>query len=287
MGGVVIIVALIWPAGCAGPSGIRTEVDRTEAQAAASRPIATEVAPASIPFDPALPIWVVTVEPFMMGASGVTSGTGWSGGLTIVAPGAIHPITPPTGMPITNPGEQIGPGMAAQLVSALQRVGNVAVIDYAAFVLNPGKIADGLKEGEQGPFIIKGAVTEFSETADVSGQGESQGPNLGLALIPYVGGIAAYAHGTRSASETKRLGMVGLDVQIIDPSTGRLLDSFTAEGSFTAIGTTKVRTKWGKTETKTDYASSAIGQAQRIALNKTITQIHATFARQALLAKRQ
>lgn len=127
-----------------------------------------------------------------------------------------------------NPGEQIGPGVAAQLVSALQRVGNVIVIDYAA-----------------------------------------------------------YAHGTRSASETKHLGMVGLEVQIVEPTTGRLLDSFTAEGSFTAIGTTTVRTTWGKTKTKADYASSAIGQAQRMALNQTITRIHAALTRQTLLAGRR
>src|SRR3989338_5115133 len=188
----VIAATAIWTVGCESPSGIRTEVDRTEAQAAASRPISTEVEPTSIPFDPALPVWVVTVEPFVMGASGVTSGTGWSGGVTIVAPGAIQPIAPSTGLAILNPGEQIGPGVAAQLVSALQKVGNVAVIDYAVYIRDPGKIAANLKNGEQGPFLIKGAVTEFSETADVSGQGESSGPNLGLALIPYVGGIAAY-----------------------------------------------------------------------------------------------
>lgn len=260
LGVAVITSTFVLAVGCSGKSEIRGYVDRQEARAGAERPISTEVTPITISFDPALPIFVVTVEPFIMAASGVTSGAGQQGA-------------------IINPGEQIGPGVAAQLISSLQRVGNVSVIDYATYARDPDKVVAGLKNGEQGPFIIKGTVTEFSETADATGRGENSGPNFGLAMIPYVGGIAAYAHGTRSASETKRIGMVALDVQVVDPKSGRLLASFTSEGSFTAISTTKSRTTWGNTKTNVESASSAIGQAQRMALNKTVTQIHALFSR--------
>jgi len=266
LGVVMIVFGLVSTVGCESPSGIRDHVDRQEARAGAERPVSTEVVLVTIPFDSARPVFVVTVEPFVMAASGVTSGISQQGG-------------------VINPGEQIGPGVAAQLISSLQRVGNVRVIDYATYARDPDRVAASLKNGEQGPFIIKGAVTEFSETADASGQGESTGPSFVLGIIPYVGGIASYAHGTRSASETKRIGMVALDVQVIDPKSGRLLASFTSEGSFTAVSTTKTRTTWGNTKTNVESASSAIGQAQRMALNKTITQIHALFSRQPLFTE--
>lgn len=255
--------------GCAGQDGIRAEVDREEAQASAGRLVSTEVAPTSIPHDPALPIWVVAVEPFVMGASGAAAGIG--------SPGEPH---------LLHPGGQIGSGVAAQLVSSLQRVGNVAVIDYATYARDPARIAAGLKKGEGGPYIIKGTVTEFSEIADASGKGESTGPNVPAMFIPYVGGLVSYGIGTKSASETRRIGMVGLDIQIVEPATGRLIASFTAEGEFTSLFATKSRTTWGNTKTSVESASSAIGQAQRIALNQTVTQIHATFKQSALIAGR-
>ncbi len=246
-----------WLTGCGDTNGIRTHVDRTEAQAVAERPVSTEVALTRIPPDPALPTLVVTVKPFVMAASGVTSGTGGT---------------------VINPGEQIGPGVSAQLISSLQWVGNIVVIDYDTYQRDPEKIVAGLKNGEQGPFIIKGTVTEFSEMADQTGQGASTGPNIPLMLIPYAGGLASYGYGTKSASETKRTGMVGLDIQIVDPTTGRLVTSFTTEGSFTTISTANARTTWGNTRTKTESVSSAIGQAQRVALNQAITKIHAMIS---------
>ncbi|MFH1170742.1 MAG: CsgG/HfaB family protein [Candidatus Vogelbacteria bacterium] len=203
------------------------------------------------------------MSPSLWGASGVTAD-----------------ISAPGGEKVINPGEQIGPGVSAQLVSALQRVGNVVVIDYSSYERAPEKIVASLKPNERGLFIIKGAITEFSEIADGSGKGESTGYSVPLALIPYVGGLVSYGHGTKASSETKRKGMVGLDVQIIDPATGRLVTSFTTEGSFISVGATSSRTTWGNTKTSKEYASSTIGQAQRIALNKTVTQIHSALTSQ-------
>ena len=262
----VLMFVPLFLGGCV--ENVAARIDREEAQAKDKRPISTEVAVVNIPHDPTLPIWVVVVvEPFVMGASGVTSGP-------------INPMVPTAGVPIINPGEQIGSGVAAQLVTSLRRVGNIVVIDYDTYQRDPDKIINGLRPGEQGPFVIKGTVTEFSEMANVSGQGKSTGPNFGLSLIPFVGGIVAHGYGTKSNSETKHIGMVGIDIQIVDSTTGRLVTSFTAEGSFTSISATKSRTTWGNTKTSTEYASSAIGQAQRIALNKTIAQIHSTLTSQ-------
>ena len=262
LGMVFILLATSMLVGC---GDAQASVDRAEAEAQATRPAATEVVAVSIPHDPSLPTWLVVVEPFIMAASGVTSGVAM------------------TGSSVVNPGEQIGPGVSAQLISALRQVGNVVVIDYTSYRQNQN--ADNQREGEVGPFLVKGTVTEFSETSDISSHGESRGPNIGLSMVPYVGGILAYGHGTKASSETKRTGMVGFDVQIIDPLTGRLITSFRSEGSFTSIGAMVTRTRWGKTTTSTEYGASAIGQAQRIALNQTVTQIHQTLAAHRVLAK--
>ena len=245
------------------PKNVQARLERNEAQAEAIRPVSTEVELVRIPANPNLPTWVVTIEPFIMGASGVTSGIGAPGGEKVI-----------------NPGEQIGPGISAQLISSLRQVGNVVVVDYSSYDRSPEKIMASLKPNERGPFIIKGAITEFSEIADASGKGESTGPNVPSMFIPYVGPIVSYGIGTKSKSESRRTGMVALDVQIVDPVSGRLMASFIAEGEFTSLCATASRTTWGNTKTSKECASSAIGQAQRIALNKTIVQIHSALTSQ-------
>lgn len=256
---IIVSAVMISLAGCSENQPAR--VERESAQASAERPVSAEVAPLKIPLDSTLPTLVVVVEPFVMAASGVVSGT-------------VNPAVPTAGMSVINPGEQIGPGVSDQLITSFQRVGNIVVIDYETYQRDPMKITNGLRPGEKGPFIIQGTITEFNETADVSGQGESTGPNVPSMFIPYVGGLVSYGIGTKAKSKTKRKGMVGLDVRVVDPATGRLVTSFTSEGSFVSVGSSSSRTTWGNTVTSTEYASSAIGQAQRIALNQTITQIH-------------
>lgn len=258
MTSIAAAVMMFFANGCVG--NVSAYVDREEAQATAKRPVSTEVEAIGIPPNPSLPTWVVVVEPFVMGASGVTSGS-------------------KTGSSITNPGEQIGPGVAAQLVTSLRKVGNLAVVDYDIYQRNPDKVAGSLQVGEQGPFLVKGTVTEFSEMADTSIKGKSTGPNIPSLFIPYVGGLVSYGIGTKTESEAKHVGMVGLDIQIVDPAAGRLIASLTAEGSFTSVSVTKSRTQWGGTKSNTESASSALGQAQRIALNKAVTQIHNELVR--------
>jgi curli biogenesis system outer membrane secretion channel CsgG len=257
--------------------------------------VATEVKPVSIPADPNLPTIVLVVEPFEMAASGVTSGG--NGGQTtpifmstggLGAPAVIN--MPTYGPQTTNPGQQIGPGVSAQLISALSRVGNVIVYDYATYKNEPQKITANMKSGQLGPFLIKGTVTEFAETSDSSTQGESKGPNPGTLMIPYAGPIIYgidVLKGRKSVTETRHTGMVGLDVRIINPSNGQIVSSFTSEGTFTTLSSTVTQTKGGKTTTSSDYAASALGQAQIAALNKTVTQIHgALVTRQPVLAQR-
>ncbi len=255
----VAMMAVLFLVGCV--ENVSAHVDREEAQAKDKRPVSTEVEIASIPADPSLPTYVVVIQPFAIGASGVTSGQGYHG-------------MPSDGVPVVlNPGDQIGSGVSAQLISILSKVGNLKVIDWDIYQRDPDKIINGLRPGERGPFTIKGTVTEFSETADTSIKGESTGPNVLSMFVPYIGWIISYGIGTKEKSEAKHVGMVGLDIQIVDPATGLVMASLTAEGSFTSVSVTKSRRQWGGTKSNTESASSAIGQAQRIALNKAVTQI--------------
>lgn len=256
----VAIAAMLLLIGCV--ENIVAHVEREGAQATAERPVSTEVAVVRIPTDPNLPTYVIVVEPFVMGASGVTPAQGYQG-----MPSAGAPV-------ILNPGDQIGPGVSAQLLSTLSHAGNFKLIDWDTYQRDPDKVTKGVRPDERGPFLIRGAITEFSETADTSVKGESTGPNIPSMFIPIVGGLVSYGIGTKAETEAKHVGMVGLDIQIVDPVTGRLITSFTAEGSFTSVSVTKSRTQWGGTRSNTESASSAIGQAQRIALNKAVTQIH-------------
>lgn len=239
---------------------VEIELDRNSVQATPERPPAAKVEQVSIAYDPTLSRWVVVVEPFTVAASGITSGSGWQ-------------PTLPTG---------IGPGIAAQLVSALGRVGNVVVIDHDVYQDNPGKVIAEMRNGELGPFVIRGVVTEFGETADLQSAGESEyGTKTGrvLSMIP-VGGVSLAGRiinadkGSRGVRETRRTGMVGFDLQVVDPLTGRVCGSLTAEGSFTAADVVRTKSKFGKTEMSVDYASSALGQAQRAALNSAVCQLH-------------
>ena len=272
---------LVLLSGCSEDAG-PAQVDRFDAQAQPLRPVAAEVKPVSIPADPNLPTIVIVVEDFVMAASGVTSGNGMQSTPTFISSGGLGAPAvinvPNYNSQVINPGQQIGPGVSAQLISALSRVGNVKVYDYTTYKNDPQKIIANIKPGELGPYVIKGTVTEFAETADSSSQGESKGPNPGTMLIPYVGGIIYTVDalkGRKSVTETRHTGMVGLDVRVVN-TNGQIVSSFTSEGTFTTLSMTVTQTKGGKTTTSSDYAASALGQAQIMALNKVVLKIHET-----------
>ena len=288
----VVILLVVWITGCGEDAG-PAHVDRYSANAQSLRPVAAEIKSVSIPTDPSLPTIVLIVEDFVMAASGVTSGNGMQSTPTFISPGGLGgPAVinvPNYNSQVINPGQQIGPGVSAQLISALSRVGNVIVYDYVTYKNEPQKIVANMKPSELGPYVIKGTVTEFAETSDSSSQGESKGPNPGTMMIPYAGPIIYtidVLKGRKSTMETRHTGMVGLDVRIINPANGQIVSSFTSEGTFTTVSMTVTQTKGGKTTTSSDYAASALGQAQIAALNKTVTQIHGALVRQPVLAQR-
>lgn len=278
----LLAVAGAYSSGCAS-------VDRAGVQAQAGAPPAAQVEVASIPFDPNLPRFVVAVEPFSSSASGVISG-----GAAATAPSADGSVgglftgglqggsvagTPAGG---GSPGD-IGPGVAAQLTTALSNCGNVSIITPEAIVRNPdGTFSCNLQPGEIGPFIVRGAVTEFNETADLSGK--SRGGSLGLAgaglgvagaivgsrALGLAGTGLAVSNPTYQNERVKRSGAVGMDLQVVDGRSGRLLRSFNSSGTFSTESSVSGLSVFGIGGGNAEFAASALGQATRAAMNDAI-----------------
>lgn len=226
--------------------------DNFNTQAEAGRPNSAQVEVLSIPYDAAKPRYIVLVEPFQSSQSILT-----------VAYGQGNSVP-------------IGDQMAAQLVTALSKVGNFSVYDYN----HKGGIKP--KKGEKGPYVLKATLTEFNEAAEA--EAESSGVSLGG--IGAVAGIAgavtgkpglmwsgaglAAANPGYEESATSRTGMVAFDLQIVERSSGRIVDSFEASGKFKAQSASNGVSLFGVSNAKSKFASSAIGQALRVAMNDAV-----------------
>jgi len=187
--------------------------------------------------------------------------------------------------------EAIGPGIAAQLLSALSNDANIQLVDIRSLQKRPdGTYFCKLGPGERGPFIIRGTVTEFTETSDMST--ESSGGALGAAglatgllgivtdtdFLTYAGLGVAAANPTLKKSTKKRVGMVGMDIQIINGGNQRIIGAFHSSGSFTTVSAVNGMSVFGIGRSSTDYAASAIGQATRSALNDALVKIDKQLA---------
>lgn len=253
------------------------------AQAQAGAPASAQVAMISIPFDPSLPNSMVTVEPFQTAAQDITSG----GNTTPQAPNQSFYYSsyghneqgfdrPERGSssPILN--DRTGVGVAVQLLSTLARVGNITVIDYETYRGNPGVYPN--------IYVIKGTVTEFSETAEAQDQKKGFttlpggmilhdiGQAVGSGALSLAGNLTTHSNVASQETATNRKGMVGLDIQIVR-SGGVIITSFPCQGTFVTQSATKANTALGFGMSSSAYQASAIGQAQRAALNDAATQI--------------
>src|SRR5262245_16845276 len=118
-------------------------VDKQSVRATQTAPESTQVDVVRIPYDPSLPYYVVTVEPFSFDASGGGDGHappvpgrryGWGPfgwGLLPEGPQARPYNPPPQGV-----SGNMGGAVAAQLVTALGNAGNVRIIDYYFYLAN-------------------------------------------------------------------------------------------------------------------------------------------------------
>jgi curli biogenesis system outer membrane secretion channel CsgG len=269
-------------------------VDKASVRATQTAPESTQVEVVRVPYDPAYPRYVVTVEPLTFDADGGAQGAGprtpgvrhgwgpWGWGLLPSGPEA-EAYAPPAAGAHGN----VGAAIASQLVTALSNAGNVIVIDYDYYRDNkskPGRLADRSK-GEIGPFVIRGSVTEFNEIAEATGK--STGGSLGGlgAALGVAGAIAgntpaaiagtglALSNPTYENTVARRTGSVAMDLRIVNPNDGRILGSMMANGSFTSESAANGFSLFGFGKASNAFAASALGQANRAAMNSATTQI--------------
>lgn len=282
--------ALVMFAACAPAT-----VDKQSVRATQYAPESTQVDIVQIPYNPNRPYYVVTVEPFDIAADGAPSGPppeipgqtrygfgSWGWGLLPTGPQAQAYSASPQGI-----SGNIGPALASQLTTALSNAGNIRIIDwdfYQQHAGNPAKLVDR-KAGEVGPFVVRGVVTEFNEIAEATGSttGGSLGA-LGAALAiggaiagnapaTYTGTGVALANPTYQNTVARRTGSVAMDLKIVDPTNGRLVGSVMANGSFTSESAANGFSLFGFGKASNAYAASALGQANRAAMNSATTQI--------------
>jgi len=256
------------------------------AQAQSGSPAAAQVKAVSIPYDPNLPRFVVAVQPLDYSASGQISGGGQAapasagGSSTANYTYTVSQNGTVTARATSQAAPNIGKGIAAQLTTALSRCGNISIIDPRALKDNgDGTYSCKLQPGEVGPFIIKGTVTEFSETAqaDQKKRGGSLG-GVGVATgligaitgnrdVAAVGTGVAVANPTMVKGDAKRTGMIGMDLQVLDGRRARLVQGFNCSGSFTTVTSVSGVSVFGIGGSDSHFAASALGQATRAAMN--------------------
>ena len=288
---LLVAAALVLIAGCAPAT-----VDKQGVRAQSGQVESAQVDIIRIPYDPSLPTYVVTVAPLQVAVDGSPTapppppgrhyGWGpWGYGLLPEGPQAEAYTPPPAGM-----SDRVGHGVSAQLVSALGNVGNIQIVDYEYFLANKGKPSVLVKKGEVGPLVIKGNITEFNEVAEA--QGSARGGGLGVlgAGLAIGGAIAgntpatiagsslALANPTYNNTRMRRTGSVGMDLQILDPRNGRIVGTAVCAGTFTSEAATSGFSVFGIGGADTAYAASALGQAQRAAMNDATKQISARLA---------
>jgi curli biogenesis system outer membrane secretion channel CsgG len=267
-------------------------VDKQSVRATQTAPESTQVEVVRIPYEPGLPRYVVTIEPLSFDAGGGGGGSAppvpgqrygwgpWGWGLLPEGPHARPYNPPPQGA-----SGQMGAAIGAQLTTALSNVGNVSVIDYEYYLQHKNNPKSMVQKGEVGPFVIRGSVTEFNEIAEATG--ESKGGSLGAvgAALGIAGAVAgntpaavtgaglALANPTYENTKARRTGSVAMDLKIVNPMNGRLVGSVVANGSFTSEASASGFSMFGFGKASNAYAASALGQANRAAMNSATEQI--------------
>jgi len=269
-------------------------VDKQSVKATQNAPESTQVEVVRIPYDPSLPYYVVTVEPLSFDAGGGGGGSAppvpgrrygwgpWGWGLLPEGPQARPYNPPPQGA-----SGNMGSAIASQLVTALSNAGNVRIIDYDYYLENKNRPGNLVKKSQRevGPFVIRGSVTEFNEIAEATGS--STGGSLGAlgAALGIAGAIAgntpaaatgagvAVANPTFENTKARRTGSVAMDLKIVSPSSGRLVGSVVANGSFTSESAASGFSLFGVGKASNAFAASALGQANRAAMNSATSQI--------------
>lgn len=247
--------------------GCTPKLDPRSARAESGAPDASDVPEIDIPYEPGIPKYVVAVQPLKFSVGSISGNTVIDGKPASIdidyktADSQAHVIT-------------------AQLTSALSNIGNIVLLDDSGMSkAKSGRVSASLKKGEKGPYVVSGTITEFNEVAeaDESSAGGSlgwAGAAMGIAGaiadkpgLMWTGAGLAAANPTYEESEASRKGMVAIDLKLTDGKTGRIIRAFSVKGTFKAVSASSGFSLFGIGKTERKFASSAIGQAMRVALN--------------------
>jgi curli biogenesis system outer membrane secretion channel CsgG len=167
----------------------------------------------------------------------------------------------------------IGGGLADLLSSALVESGQFIVVERPTLsdVLSEQKLAGSglvVQEGAAragnligASLLVKGAVTEFSLTAGGGGFGV---------------GVAGFGLGVKSQKAS-----IGLDIQVIDSTTGQVLSSFPIRETVSSKSVGIDVSKHGVSTGYSQFFATSIGQAARRAITKAVERFADDAARQA------
>lgn len=169
----------------------------------------------------------------------------------------------------------VGGGLAAQLTTALIDSGHFIVVERAA-------LGDVLREQEMGlekvvsketaakvgqvfgaQLLVKGAVTEFTQGA------EGGGLKIGIGLP----GVSLGGGGNTVSA------LVGIDLRLIDTSTGQVMRSVRAEGKAAKRGIAATIDVKNVSLGGDAFKETPLGQATREAITRAVTSIQAHMER--------
>lgn len=240
-----------------------TTLDQRGVQAQTGAPLVSQVAEVSIPRDPSRPTALVMVEPF-------------------TTPVAVREMPDDWIIRVDNESANL----TQKLTTALVRTGNIAVVDPRGVRARPdGTFSAQLHSGEQGPYLIRAVITEFTEKAVEENTGQEisltwLGIALGIAgVVADKPGLAWPGFGLAAIdpsyndSKMTRSGMVGFDIQVVDGRTLRVVDAFKATGTFSAEEDKSGFGLFGYSSHRDQFAKSVLGQAAQAAMNDAVVKI--------------
>ena len=244
---LLLVATLLCSSGC-------SLKQRLNVQAEEGRPSAAQVQQVSIPYDAAQPRIALVVEPFT--SSQVT---------TTFTNNQVQAVP-------------VADQLAAQLTTALSNVGNFSLYDSR----RAGSVKP--KRGEKGPYLLRATLTEFNEVSDTA----SDSTEVSLGWIGAIAGIAgaitgkpgllwtgvgiATANPSYEESSKITTGMVSFDIQVVESSSGRIVAAFDAAGKFKSEEVSNGVGLFGISNEKSKFASSAVGQALRAAMNDAVNK---------------
>ncbi len=148
--------------------------------------------------------------------------------------------------------------ITTQLASSLGGVGNFKLVDYD---IAKEKNYTGINKepNDLGIYLVRASITEANDQV-LYRQDKSRIP------------------GIYKDKEVEVQGMVGLDIQVINPSTGEVVQAFPTQGSYTTKDVSVSGGFIADFGSSREIVKSSIDQALRVALNNAALDLHAKFS---------